>query len=170
VIEQLRALYSMTMFHRLKFTLPPHINASDVPHSARMMSLGYRHMCRFHSGLMYTHAALADYDWCVQRPRACAALGPLRVRKALSLRYLRLDSDSFLLLPLQYDPFRFMQERRLNPRERVSSALSVAHGRVQRTHPIPSHPIPSQPRGCVRHPQWKCHQCLATANSVHSRR
>ena len=68
MIEQLRALYSMTMFHRLKFTLPPHINASDLPHSARMMSLGYRHMCRFHSGLMYTHAALADYDWCVQRP------------------------------------------------------------------------------------------------------
>ena len=117
VIEQLRALYSTTMFHRLKFTLPPHINASDLPHSARMMSLGYRHMCRFHSGLMYTHAALADYDWCVQRPPGmrCALGHYVCAQCVRKLRYLRLDSDSFFLLPLQYDPFRFMQERRLNP-------------------------------------------------------
>lgn len=47
--------------------------------------LGYRHMCRFHSGEIYKDPRLAKYDW-----------------------YWRLDSDSYILGPIQTDPFEHM--------------------------------------------------------------
>jgi len=49
--------------------------------------MGYRHMCRFHSGGIYTDQRLLKYDW-----------------------YWRLDSDSYLLAPIDYDPFEKMAQ------------------------------------------------------------
>lgn len=50
-------------------------------------SLGYRHMCRFFSGQMYEHEILKNYDY-----------------------YLRLDTDSFIHSPLNYDIFEWAKE------------------------------------------------------------
>lgn len=47
-------------------------------------SLGYRHMCRFFSGKMYEFDILKEYDY-----------------------YLRLDNDSFIHTPLNYDLFEW---------------------------------------------------------------
>jgi hypothetical protein len=50
-------------------------------------TLGYRHMCRFFSGEIYKHDVFKNYDY-----------------------YLRLDTDSFLLTPLNYDIFKWAIE------------------------------------------------------------
>lgn len=47
-------------------------------------SMGYRHMCRFFSGEVYKHKAIQEYDY-----------------------YLRLDTDSFIHTPLNYDIFEW---------------------------------------------------------------
>lgn len=47
-------------------------------------SMGYRHMCRFFSGEVYKHKAVQEYDY-----------------------YLRLDTDSFIHTPLNYDIFEW---------------------------------------------------------------
>lgn len=48
--------------------------------------MGYRHMCRFHSGGIYMDPRLSKYDY-----------------------YWRLDSDSYLFSPINYDPFEKMR-------------------------------------------------------------
>lgn len=50
-------------------------------------SMGYRHMCRFFSGELYTYSVLKEYDY-----------------------YLRLDTDSFIHTPLNYDIFEWAKE------------------------------------------------------------
>ena len=50
-------------------------------------SIGYRHMCRFFSGEIYNHPEVQKYDY-----------------------YLRLDTDSRILTPLQYDIFEWAKE------------------------------------------------------------
>jgi len=47
-------------------------------------SMGYRHMCRFFSGEMYKYDIIKNYDY-----------------------YLRLDTDSFIHTPLNYDIFEW---------------------------------------------------------------
>ena len=50
-------------------------------------SLGYRHMCRFFSGQMYEFNVMEEYDY-----------------------YLRLDTDSFIHTPLNYDIFEWAKQ------------------------------------------------------------
>lgn len=50
-------------------------------------SMGYRHMCRFFSGEMYRQPSIREYDY-----------------------YLRLDTDSFIHTPLNYDIFEWAKE------------------------------------------------------------
>jgi hypothetical protein len=49
-------------------------------------SMGYRHMCNFFAGEFYLHPALDEYDY-----------------------YMRLDSDSYLLKPIEYNVFDKMK-------------------------------------------------------------
>ena len=50
-------------------------------------SMGYRHMCRFFSGEMYKFDIVREYDY-----------------------YLRLDTDSFIRTPLNYDIFEWAEK------------------------------------------------------------
>ena len=77
-------------FEILKFELPPHISADPSLYNPPLtqFGMGYRHMCRLHSGELYKHSALLQYDW-----------------------YWRLDSDSFLLSEIKYDVFDHMAEK-----------------------------------------------------------
>ena len=51
--------------------------------------MGYRHMCRFFSGEMYKQSSLKEYNY-----------------------YLRLDTDSFIHTPLNYDIFEWAEENK----------------------------------------------------------
>lgn len=77
-------------FEHLTFEFPSHISkdpsAYKVPLS--QFPIGYRHMCRFHSGEIYKHPSLSQYDW-----------------------YMRLDSDSFILSPIKGDVFETMSQK-----------------------------------------------------------
>ena len=74
-------------FEILKFEMPSHVSSDPSRYSVSLQEfwMGYRHMCRFHSGGIYTDPRLLKYDW-----------------------YWRLDSDSYLLAPIDYDPFDHM--------------------------------------------------------------
>jgi len=78
-------------FEKVKFEIPDFLNREEIPEFVYVdwfkFPIGYRHMCRFFSGLIFQHPALKDYDW-----------------------YWRLDTDSFLLDKIDYDIFRFMQK------------------------------------------------------------
>jgi len=47
--------------------------------------VGYRHMCRWYAGLIFQHEALQGYDY-----------------------VWRLDTDSFILAPIEHDPFEVL--------------------------------------------------------------
>lgn len=76
-------------FEFLKFEFPAGFvfdpNKVDPEVPLREFWLGYRHMCRFHSGEIYKHPSLLQYDY-----------------------YWRLDSDSYILSHIDYDPFDHM--------------------------------------------------------------
>lgn len=68
----------------------PHPDKDTIGHSAygsKGFTLGYRHMCRFFSGDIYNHPILQNYDY-----------------------YLRLDTDSFILKPINYNIFDYARE------------------------------------------------------------
>lgn len=69
----------------------------------RKARLGYRQMCRFFSYGLYTHPALADYDY-----------------------YWRFDDDSFLLDEIPFDPFAYMEDNGL-----IYGYRSVEHENVR---------------------------------------
>jgi hypothetical protein len=77
-------------FEILKFELPPHISADPSLYNPPLtqFGMGYRHMCRLHSGELYKHPSLLQYDW-----------------------YWRLDSDSFILSEIKHDVFDHMVEK-----------------------------------------------------------
>jgi len=77
-------------FEVLKFEMPSHISSDPALYDPPLtqFGMGYRHMCRLHSGEIYKHPALLQYDW-----------------------YWRLDSDSFILSPIKYDVFQRMADR-----------------------------------------------------------
>jgi hypothetical protein len=102
-MQRLSDIYPLTSFYLLNLTFPPHINASSVSYQvAGHASVGYRHMCRFYSGSIFTSDVMLQYDWC-----CCALTGfNLLLSCTSSSRYWRVDSDSFLLGPLQHDPIR----------------------------------------------------------------
>lgn len=81
-------------FEILNFQFPSNFDNNpikfdkDVPLSEFWM--GYRHMCRFHSGEIYKEPRLLKYDW-----------------------YWRLDSDSYFLSKIDFDPFDHMAANNL---------------------------------------------------------
>ncbi|GEM_PF-5568489 len=78
-------------FARVDFKIPDFLADGEIPEildfGTHKYSLGYRHMCRFFAGLVYSHPALREYEW-----------------------YWRLDTDSFILDTIDYDVFSFMEE------------------------------------------------------------
>ncbi len=88
------ATRSKVQFEKVIFEIPDFLNKEEIPELVYVggdcFSMGYRHMCRFFSGIIFHHPALKDYDY-----------------------YWRLDTDSFLLDKIYYDVFQFMQERNL---------------------------------------------------------
>lgn len=81
-------------FEKIKFEIPDFLKNENIPEyiyvDGSEFSIGYRNMCRFFSGTIFFHPALKDYNY-----------------------YWRLDTDSFLLDKINYDIFKFMQERDL---------------------------------------------------------
>ena len=74
-------------FQQVSFAIPYHVNKSQVP-TITMCSghpIGYRHMCRFHSKLVYEQPIMSHLEY-----------------------YWRLDDDSSITRPITYDIFQFM--------------------------------------------------------------
>ena len=79
----------------VRFQIPDYVNASLVPRMAgfgsRKRTIGYRHMCRFHAGGVYEQPIVRspglEYGW-------------------------RLDDDSLIHRPIDYDLFRVMRDGR----------------------------------------------------------
>jgi hypothetical protein len=86
-----KATHSNVRFEKVEFKIPDFLNETEIPEVYSVgdsnFSIGYRHMCRFLSGIFFHHPSLKEYDW-----------------------YWRFDTDSFLLGKIDYDVFRFMQE------------------------------------------------------------
>jgi len=82
---------SKLQFAQVKFDIPDFLNKDEIPEFVYVdgyeFSIGFRHMCRFFSGLIFQQHVLKDYDY-----------------------LWRLDSDSFILGKIDYDIFQFMQE------------------------------------------------------------
>jgi len=78
---------SPIFFQQITFELPPFVNKSAIPkHGCRNgFNIGYRHMCRFHAIGVYELPILrgVEYVW-------------------------RLDDDSLLLRPINYDIFDYV--------------------------------------------------------------
>jgi hypothetical protein len=63
-MQRLSDIYPQTSFYLLNLTFPSHINASNVSYQvAGHASIGYRHMCRFYSGSIFSADVMAQYDW-----------------------------------------------------------------------------------------------------------
>ena len=80
---------SALFFQLVEFQIPPFLNRSAIPERGCVgHKIGYRHMCRFHSKLVYELAVMRDleYAW-------------------------RLDDDSTLLRNVSYDLFAYMRRR-----------------------------------------------------------
>jgi alpha 1,2-mannosyltransferase len=75
-------------FVAVKFDQPSNLSTDpslyDPPLS--QFRMGYRHMCRFFGGKVFTHPLLSEYKYCW-----------------------RLDSDSFILSEVTVDPFKYME-------------------------------------------------------------
>jgi len=78
-------------FQTVLFQLPSYKCKDKIPITYDGFSLGYRHMCRFHSKGVYEQPILTglDYAW-------------------------RLDDDSEILRPIGYDVFEFMRGQNLS--------------------------------------------------------
>ncbi len=71
-MQRLSDIYPRTSFYLLNLTFPPHINASSVSYQvAGHASIGYRHMCRFYSGGIFSADVMAQYSWCSCAPMCC---------------------------------------------------------------------------------------------------
>lgn len=78
-------------FREIQFDLPDFLAAETITGRwGGKFSLGYRHMCRFYSYLLYP-LLWDEFDF-----------------------YARLDDDSFLLSPIEYDLFAMMQSEQLD--------------------------------------------------------
>ena len=71
------------------FPHPTHGNG-PIAYGHKGFTIGYRNMCRFFSGEFYTIDILKNYEY-----------------------YLRLDTDSYILTPLNYDIFEFARQNDL---------------------------------------------------------
>ena len=79
------------IFERIEFKLPEWVSSDISLYNPPLhqFRLGYRHMCRWYSGEIYKHDRLKSYDW-----------------------YMRMDSDSFLMSPVTYDLFEYMEDNK----------------------------------------------------------
>jgi alpha 1,2-mannosyltransferase len=76
-----------------EFELPANVDVPTMEAHYKVLGQrqGYRSMCRFWSGIFAQMSFLDEFDF-----------------------YWRMDYDSFLLEPLQFDPFKLMEERNLS--------------------------------------------------------
>ncbi len=76
-MQRLSDIYPRTSFYLLNLTFPLHINASSVSYQvAGHASIGYRHMCRFYSGGIFSADVMAQYDWYLMRSYIAATRCP----------------------------------------------------------------------------------------------
>jgi FkbM family methyltransferase len=77
-------------FERVEFSIPDFLNENEIPEyfGPYRHNIGYRHMCRFFSGLIYQYPVLKGYDW-----------------------YWRLDTDSLITDKVNYDLFSYMEKK-----------------------------------------------------------
>lgn len=78
---------SYIFFHEIQFVVPEFIgNLSGHKLACESFTIGYRHMCRFHSKIIYDLPIMQNVDY-----------------------YWRLDDDSYITQPIHYDVFAFMK-------------------------------------------------------------
>lgn len=86
-----KATNSSLQFEKIGFELPYFLNLDEIPEFVYIdgfqFPIGYRHMCRFMSSLLFQHPSLKNYSY-----------------------VWRLDTDSFILDGINYDVFRFMKD------------------------------------------------------------
>jgi alpha 1,2-mannosyltransferase len=83
-------------FVNVKFEIPDFLDKSKVPNMVLNHNVGYRHMCRFFSLLIFDF--IKDFDY-----------------------YMRLDDDSYILSDVSYDLFGFMNENKKDYAFRVGT-------------------------------------------------
>ena len=83
---------SKLFFQKLRFEVPSFLNDSVIPTYGCLgqFSIGYRHMCRFQSRLVYEQPIMSELEY-----------------------VLRLDDDSMILRQIKYDIFRFVRDRHI---------------------------------------------------------
>lgn len=88
-------------FQKVDFSLPAFLDPASVPTEwtdgkGARFGMGHRHMCRFYAVELFDRLEALGYDW-----------------------FFRMDDDSFLHSPIDYDLFAFMEERNLTYGYRV---------------------------------------------------
>jgi alpha 1,2-mannosyltransferase len=92
----LRARWPLVEFQKIEFAVPDFLHNVHIPElwpehpqpGEFTFGIGYRHMIRFYSSLIYPILKDLGYSW-----------------------YMRLDDDSFIHSPIGYDVFDFMERR-----------------------------------------------------------
>ena len=78
-------------FEKISNTVPDDVSTEESKYTFPLLKYGhginYRNMCRFLGGQIFKHSALSNYQF-----------------------YMKLDSDSFILSKLTYDPFTHMKD------------------------------------------------------------
>lgn len=92
LIEAIRkSTHSNLSFERIQFKIPSFLNREEIHRVVYVndyaFPIGYCHMCRFMSGIIFQHPAVKDYHY-----------------------LWRLDTDSFLLDKIDYDVFELMKK------------------------------------------------------------
>lgn len=80
---------NLIQFQNISFQLPSSLSTNLELYNPPLdgFKIGYRSMCQFFSGEIFKNKILEDYDW-----------------------VWRLDSDSFILNHISYDPFQYMKD------------------------------------------------------------
>lgn len=87
-LNKIEEIYGVQfIIQNIAFEIPKFLDISKVPEKVMTKTVGYRHMCRFYSGTMYHQEILKGTDY-----------------------YLRLDNDSFINSPVEYDIFEYMKK------------------------------------------------------------
>jgi hypothetical protein len=99
--SEILGIYENVNFSKIEFSIPEFNSDLDIPEFTPHpthgngpvarghpgFNLGYRHMCRFMAGDIFRNKELLKYDW-----------------------YMRLDTDSFILEKIGFDPFLKMHK------------------------------------------------------------
>lgn len=79
---------SVLSFHEIQMCVPEFLRNGDVPEYVEQSPINYRSMMRLFSHMVFMHPALAPYT-----------------------HFMRMDTDSFFLSPLEFDVFQRMRDR-----------------------------------------------------------